>query len=510
MMASYEQFFQPLVCRLERNRAWVLLVFSVAYFMDTTLMAGGKPLENDELYTFYIAQLHSSTEIWKFLLTGADQNPPPFYFVSWISLALPIPPEIAIRLPAVLGFWVMAICLFFIISRQSSVVWGLIAMIFPFTTAAGPYAYEARPYGLLLGCTGLVWYSWILVTENPKSKIKMICLALSLTAAVCTHYYAMLLVLAVATGEIARSIQRRQVDVRVWLAFFVGALPLVAFAPLMMAAASFGKFWAQPTWGLSLGFYTYLLGPATAVLVAIASLLELGLCGNSPQEQFRHGPATRVPPAHELVGTIALIGLPVMGIIVGKVVTGAYVDRYLLPALLGTVFLFCWVARYVSSDRAVVVVMLACILVLGAAVQQLLWYRSFHSIVFERASLCEWLQRQPSTELPIAITDPALFFEMSHYAPRETTERIFYVADPDDALRRVGTNWVDRGLLSMKQLVPLRVQSLSELPKSFLVYESGGSEFAWLLPELLERGFPVRIVASRGGQRLCLISARHR
>ena len=81
--------------------------FSIVYLPVTVLLASRKHLWNDELFTYYIAQLAGFSQIWESLLTAADQNPPLFYWLTHVSMKAPVGSLLAIRLPEVLGFWLM-------------------------------------------------------------------------------------------------------------------------------------------------------------------------------------------------------------------------------------------------------------------------------------------------------------------------------------------------------------------------------------------------------------------
>src|SRR5208283_4096304 len=101
--------------------------------------------------TYYLARLPKLSDVWGALSTGTEQLPPFFYLVTRGFFALLGANQVSARLPEVLGFGVMCLCVFRFVARRTSTLCGLVAMLFPLVTTAYPYAYEARPYGLLLG-----------------------------------------------------------------------------------------------------------------------------------------------------------------------------------------------------------------------------------------------------------------------------------------------------------------------------------------------------------------------
>ena len=96
----------------------------------------------------------------------------------------------------------------------------------------------------------------------------------------------------------------------------------------------------------------------------------------------------------------------------------------------------------------------------------------------------------------IAVADPHLFFELSHQAP-DLRDRIFYIAEPGIALRQVGTDAVDRGVMDMSRWAPLRVRTLADVMQSgrpFLIYgHPAPNGWAWLVQELVARRVPMSV-----------------
>src|SRR5262249_41637938 len=151
-----------------------------------------------------------------------DQTPPLPFLITRAALALFGANDVAIRLPEVIGFWVMGICLFLFVSRRAPAVYGFLAMLFPLVTGAYQYAYEARSYGLVLGFSGLALICWQSAAGKSRRLLPLIVLALSLAAALSCHYYSAFVFLALAFGETVRSISRRRLDFPIWCALAIG------------------------------------------------------------------------------------------------------------------------------------------------------------------------------------------------------------------------------------------------------------------------------------------------
>ncbi len=61
---------------------------------------------------------------------------------------------LATRLPSLVGFGLGCVCLGLFVRRRVGLAGGTVALLVPSVTAGYDYAYEARPYGLLLGASG--------------------------------------------------------------------------------------------------------------------------------------------------------------------------------------------------------------------------------------------------------------------------------------------------------------------------------------------------------------------
>ena len=276
-LQSLDHFADFFRTQCEQKKYWFLSGFSALYMIITCLLASRRLLWNDELFTLYTSRLPSFSDIWNALLTGADQIPPFFHLITRASLFLFGINELSVRLPSILGFWLMCICLFHFVSKRSSALYGFAAMLFPLTTIAFDYAYEARPSALVLGFGGLALVCWQSAATGRYRVLSLCGLAISLAAALSIHYYAVLLFFPLALGEIVRTLSRRRVDIAIWVAFGIAMCVLFLFLPLIERSRAYSEhFWALPKWILLPGFYFFLLAPA---IIAFGCALDR--CGNT-------------------------------------------------------------------------------------------------------------------------------------------------------------------------------------------------------------------------------------
>src|SRR4051794_29976664 len=153
---------------VERRWPYVLAMLVLVFLAVTVLLDSKRPFSNDELFTFYISQQHTLHDVWNTLLTGAEQLPLFFFVIVRTFTGLLGANATALRLPETLGFLLMNVCIFLFVRRRVPASYGLMAFIFPAVTDAYYFAYEARPYGLVLGFCGLAMLSWQSAAEGRK------------------------------------------------------------------------------------------------------------------------------------------------------------------------------------------------------------------------------------------------------------------------------------------------------------------------------------------------------
>ena len=64
-----------------------------------------------------------------------------------------------LALPSMIGVWIFVMCLYFFARTRVNTPFAMLAMLFPLTTGAMPYAAESRPYGICSDSRGLPGFS---------------------------------------------------------------------------------------------------------------------------------------------------------------------------------------------------------------------------------------------------------------------------------------------------------------------------------------------------------------
>lgn len=316
----------------DRKTPWLgLACGSAALLMMTGLAASTAPLSVDELVTAHLVRLPTLERLWAALCDGPDPSPPLYHLAARAGVwVLGGESPLALRLPSVLGFWAACLATFAAVTRRAPLWAGTAAALFLTLTFGYPLSYFARSYGFALGLAALAFLAW--QARGDGSRWAFVGLFVALAAAISSHYYAVLLLIPLGLGELARTWLRRRVDLPTWLALVGSLAPLLAFGPLIRNARTFREgSWLRPEWGEIPYSYERLLPH-----LAIPTLVVLiGLAARKDRERPESSDPGASVPVDEVIAASGLALLPVWAMLLGLLATGAYTTRYALPAVLG-------------------------------------------------------------------------------------------------------------------------------------------------------------------------------
>ncbi len=360
--------------------AVVLAAFSLFYFSAVLLRAAEKYFWYDELVSVYLSRL-SVSSLWQMLRAGMDSVPLPFHLVTKAANAIFGEGLIATRLPQIFGFWVFCLCLFRFVNKRVGVLGGLIAMLFPIFTGAFYYAYDARPYGIVLGFCGLALVFWQMSLEEPHRKRWLWCYALSVLGAFLIHSYAITIAFPFAVAELVRGIQNRRLNVQHWLAIILPAIiACPTYIPLLEGFRTNAKGTtlvdlAPPVWPQVREFYSFLLGPCMLIVLIVLALLALR-CLHAMRRSTKPASLSTAIPLPEIALALSFVALPVVGMIIARTMHSTFIYRYYLPALVAACILTGFAAA-VGKPANRVAFALAAVLVCSAGWQfsALIWHR---------------------------------------------------------------------------------------------------------------------------------------
>jgi hypothetical protein len=244
------------------------LAMAVLFGCVTLVQAHVKLLSGEEFVTFWIGQQQSFAGIWRALEAGADDNPPLMHVLNWWSTSLFGTGSIAVRLPSILAMALGLTCLWFFLRRRVEPVYAAAGCLALMSTRGLDYAYDARPYSLLMGfaLAALLLWSRSVEATGVRRLVLLSGLAVALAAGISSHYCGVLMVFPIALGELRSLSASRPFRTGAWVAMAVASLPLLAYRKLIpLNVVELGRHtWNQPH--LSLIPVTYLvIGLAFAI-----------------------------------------------------------------------------------------------------------------------------------------------------------------------------------------------------------------------------------------------------
>jgi 4-amino-4-deoxy-L-arabinose transferase-like glycosyltransferase len=327
----------------------LLALFLLLSTTLSLLWSNARLLWNDEFLSFYSDGVSTFQQVFLVQLHHPiSLDPPTYHLLSHLCMDLIGRNAIALRLPALAGFLLFQLCLFFFVRRLAGDRSAIIAAAIPTLTASFRYSVEGRPYGLLLGLYALSLLCWQIATpadapaDNiPRSRlIPLTGLTLSIALAITSHYFGVLILIPVSLGELSRTLIRKRLDFGVLTSLALGLASVALILPFQRALMVYRQHYYikgvnihDITQGYRELFIRYTTWPiplqklAAAILVVLA--LTLAIAG---YQRFKRRPATE--HAYTWVALSAMALLPFFGYLFGRFVTHTMEVRYVIAALI--------------------------------------------------------------------------------------------------------------------------------------------------------------------------------
>jgi hypothetical protein len=514
------------VTRAIRSAPWrAFLALTALYVVTVAVLSHLKLLWLDELITLQVARLGSVTAIWHALTLVADPNPPVTHILVHFCRSLFGEREFALRLPAIIGYWIGLISLFTYLRRRVPAEWALAGTVLSMTMAGFDYSFESRSYGILFGLTMLAFLSWCTAVEATRSRasrsIWLVVMAVALAAGLSTNYFALLAFLPIAAGELTRTFAKftntrnvtdidarqnllRYVDWRIWLALAIAISPLMAYLPLInRAITQFSPHaWNKVSISGVLNSYTEMVEiifyPLLALFAVACIRRVLPSRRASPlkgllSRRMESNVTDRILPLHEFVGVFCLTLYPFLGYVMASVRGGMLSPRFVIPVCLGfaiggTVTAYRLIGRSRSAGPVLLCFLLAWFVARESVVGY--WYaeqkQAFYKVI-DRLPLA--FAGLPS-DTPLAIPDPLMALTFQHYAPAEYVRREVFPVDFPAVRKFRKDDSPEQNLWAARAMYTLRVVPLASFQASAGNYVILGSDRNWLLQDLDRHNYP--------------------
>jgi len=487
---SKEEMTERLLARcaeLERrlgSQVWLLAILAaVVFFAGSIATDISRPFWYDELFTRYISRLDSPAPIWQALKLSVDNQPFPFFVISHYSQRVFGDNSFAIRFPETLGFAVMCVCIYIFTRRRTNSLYAMGAALFPFSSGALNYATEGRPYGIELGFCGLMLVSWQAACGTRHRKVAIAGLAVSVAGAVSSHYLAVLLLIPIGLGELARTAMRRRWDLAIWAATIAGLAPLLVYLPLLRATQVYAaNFWAPPSFKAFIECYQLLQTPAILPPLVVAFALATA--------NYRRNTRDARVPLYEGVAVAAFLLLPVYQAAISPI-TGVLLDRYVLGMVAGAGILFGFGFHRAGRSSAGVALAFVATMAVTFAISEL--HNLMPHAPLREATVRALLDKTAASGLPVVVTEAQDFLDAWDLEDDAGKQRLAYIINDGKTGSAARPDSYDIELPRLQRLVPLPVFGPDEflrLHRTFLVAEL---EPKWLMRYLLARGAKVTL-----------------
>lgn len=467
---------------------WVALLASIILYLLVAIHSSQRRLWHDELFTLYIANSSSLSELWRNI--RLDLNPPLIYLAVRASIKVFGPSELAVRLPSILAFLTGSLCFYGFVTKRLNPHFGLLALLVLWANPFAVYATEARPYGLIIGFLGVAMLSWQMCREEPRKPFAPALLAFAVVGLMMSHFFAVFYIAPFLFAEFFRWFRTRKVDITVWTVLLIPcSLPFLYLATIKSYRSN-DVFPAEFRASLRhvLHFFDETLQPESMILFIA---LVLAVLTFSRDNTRRPASGTKFRPV-EVAFFLALLALPIyLNLVLMRSHSGFH-SRYAIPTIfVYPVLVVAVLARYSARNWAAIVAsaVLFIYIVQNNFDQEL-------TALLHRQSI---FSISPPTYDPVQKIDPSLplvaasgltFLEMDHYASPETVSRLYYLTDRELAVR-IAHATIFEGFAGLKQHFPIRasVQPYREFVAQhpqFLVLGTAWYPEDWIIPYLMD------------------------
>jgi len=491
---------------IARHENPVLISFLAVSTALSLLLAWRKPFFVDEYLVRFTALSGSPGAIWNVLKTAPlSVDPPLYHFLVSYCLRIFGPTEFAARLPSVLAYTLMAFLLYQLVRRYADVFTGLVVVALCSLCGSFLYAYQARPYALLLAAAAISLVSWASLVENsPKRTLALAGMLLGIAVAVGSHWFGFLLLIPLMIGEAVRTWQRRKADDAVCAAMVAGGATAFAYLPVLKAASAYKAMpWKGVHFADIAASFQMVLEPCLLpfVLILVIAIFVPRSCDETSSRRGRSIPT----PILVCLATFALVPIP--GFLVGKFVSHAFQPRYVLLCSVGLMVFSDLAVR--SALRGNALLMALAVLVIGGY-SCFLHYREFSSVPTggDAAAFANGNVFSMDPSLPIVPSDNETFLRLQAHGPAPLRERCVFVTDPSFVqLLAQNTNFLMTEAL--RRWTKLPIEDLSRFrnahPRFYVIAGSKGA----LVQALLQDHAELSLQGTFGGDPVYLVELRH-
>jgi uncharacterized membrane protein len=514
MNSRLENFWARFDRKLDRavRRYEALLVIAALAVITafSLLYAHFKLFWLDEFLTYNTAMLGSPAAVWKCLRTLPMSVDPPVYHVLlqyWLRALFPT--EFTARLPSVIAYTLMCLCLYCFVRKYMDVYAGFLVLALALGCEAFDYAHEARPYALVLAAVSLTLLSWTVIADRRRGRaLALFGMWVGIATAVGSHWFGCLAVVPFILGEMVRSWQERKIDAGVWLVSASASATVLLYLPLLKGASAYRSMpWKGVHPWDAFEALAFVLTPCViplAVILVVCFVLRWVTKASD----------LRIPqvsaPVLTCIVTLALISFPAF--VFAELVTHVLLPRYVLFCTIGLLPLLGETVDSLAGKSpacrvAACLVVASCVLLFRA--RDLKYEAGNANSEFSAIADLGAFSQQPS--LPIVLGDEETFLRIEAHGSLPLRQRVVWVTDPS-VPRMQGQNTFYLSIESLRLWTHDPIRDLSQFLNAndeFYYVEYKYDPNSWLLRRMMEAHAEISFQGTFAKGPVYFISVRH-
>ena len=504
--------------RFAPPNAWVeraFLAFLLSVFGYLAYFSGRKLLWFDELLSYYTERAPTTAAVLKIqATTPVSLDPPLYHLLGHWMLGLGFNEAFSIRFPSLIGSLMMVVGIY-IYTRRIAGFYAAAISIAGLILTYDFYLVEARPYGILLGATGLSFLFWQNCIRNIRRPLSLIALFLVLALAVSCHYFGILIPAPLLLAELFRTIRRRKLDIPVVAALLLGYVSAIFWLPFLKAAgqykahyyvsAEFMSCIRSYSWldeihrsikGLSAATDTLLFLIIVATVIA-GAYLSYKASRKSELDQSSGEIAFNSLP-EEWMALIFVALMPIFGGILALAGAGSYLARYVLHSSIGLMVpRVSGILSFIRSQLIKTLVLALCsILIIAACMRD----RRRNAKEMDLLHFSQIQAESGKLVIPDQYDD---YLRLHYYGSSQTlgVSQFPFITDMERELTWKGTDNLSRTMINMKQFTSLPVMSYDELLQThqpIVLIVSKSNRHTWIADQLKKDNAQLSLKATRG------------
>ena len=400
----------------------------------------------DEAIQLGIVRLGSLRQIWNALHDSLQEDPPVLDWVIHFLFRAFGDSLFLARLPSILCFCLMCLCLARIAWRYAPPAYAAATFFLPFATTLRGWGSLARPYAPMLGFSALTLLCWDNLQNADGRRLWRwrIAFLFSLAITLSTQFYSILILLPLGLGELAKWIIRKRPDWPTILCMPLALVPYCFWSPILISAGHtyLKHYYYKVEFQTLYEFFGSMVFSLPWAGLVLLLLFAAAWLGAKPAEAVQR---PSISQAHRLLLVVScgFLLLPFCGYLGGVLWTGWFPPKYYMVAAFGLILWVPLLLPAVSFSRKVVGL---CLFLAMAGHGLLVGARGvsgFRRLERPYPSLAEIRRLIPDPHPDIVVSAPMHFGPFLEANKSDTSAHVLYLFDAQKEVAAYGTDASD-------------------------------------------------------------------